>query len=97
MSDRDRIPELPPMALAEAATEERLERVWKRLEGDLGAAETPGLVRSRARRRRDLILLAPAAVVVFTSGVLVGHEVKIELQVQAVQTQEAAVEAVAAI
>jgi len=71
MSDRDRIPELPPMAFAEAATEERLERVWKRLEGDLGAAETPGLVRSRFRRRRDVILLAPAAVVVFASGVLV--------------------------
>ena len=74
MSGRDRIPELVQSALADVATEERIERVWKRLEGDLGAAEAPGLVRSRSRRMPDWILWAPAAaVIVFGSGLFVGR------------------------
>ncbi len=74
MTGRDRIPELAPSALADVATEERVERVWKRLEGDLGAAEAPGLVRSRSRRLPDWVLWAPAAaVIVFGSGLFVGR------------------------
>jgi hypothetical protein len=74
MSGRDRIPELAPSALADVATDERIERVWKRLEGDLGVAETPGLVRSRSRRLPDWMLWAPAAaVILFASGLLVGR------------------------
>ncbi len=75
MSNRDRIPELPRSALANAATEERIERVWKRLEGDLGAAEEPGLIRARSRRVAGywLVWAPAAALILFASGLLVGR------------------------
>lgn len=58
------LPEVPASALRDHGTDDRLDRVWQRIEGDLGASRP---------RPRQVWLWAPAAVVIiFGSGVMVG-------------------------
>jgi hypothetical protein len=67
MKDRDRLPELNVSVLRDAATEQRVERVWRRLESELARAGP------RALRMASAWAWAPAAVVIiFASGVFVG-------------------------
>jgi TolA-binding protein len=67
MKEREKIPAVPVSALRDAATDERVERVWRRLEGSLSAG------RPFAWRTASAWAWAPAAVViVFASGVFVG-------------------------
>lgn len=64
MSTNKHLPEVPSSALRDHGGEERLDRVWQRLEGELDSARP---------RSRQAWLWAPAAlVIVFGSGVLVG-------------------------
>src|SRR5258706_7847245 len=64
MSESRRLPEIPSKVLRDHGTDERVERVWQRLEGDLGTA--------RARPRSALIWAPAALAIVFTAGVFVG-------------------------
>jgi len=64
MADPRKIPEVPEVALRNHAEDERVDRIWQRLEGELGAARP---------RPRNVMLWAPAALlIVFGSGVFVG-------------------------
>ena len=64
MNENSKLPEIPPSALREHGTDDRVERVWQRLESELGAQRP---------RPRNVWLWAPAAaLIVFGSGVLVG-------------------------
>lgn len=65
MAEGRKIPEVPQAALRNHADDERVERIWQRLEGELGAA--------RPRLVSNVMLWAPAALlIVFGSGVFVG-------------------------
>lgn len=64
MNTNKHLPEVPSSALRDHGTDERLERGWQRLEGELDSARP---------RVRQAWLWAPAAlVIVFGSGVFVG-------------------------
>jgi TolA-binding protein len=64
MSTNKNLPEVPPTALRDHGSEERIDRVWQRIEGDLHLTSRP---------RWHAWLWAPtAAVIVFGSGVFVG-------------------------
>jgi hypothetical protein len=64
MADARKIPEVPESALRNHAEDERVDRIWHRLEGELGTARP---------RPRNVMLWAPAALlIVFGSGVFVG-------------------------
>ena len=67
MSERVKLPEVPASALRDAATGERLDRVWRRLDGDLSG------VAPRSLRSASVWIWAPAAAVaMFALGVFVG-------------------------
>jgi TolA-binding protein len=64
MSSRNSLPELPTGALRDHATEKRVDRIWRQLEGDL-TVQSP--------RPRAVLWWAPAAaVIVFALGAVVG-------------------------
>jgi TolA-binding protein len=63
MRARRELPDLPEGALRDHGTEERVDRIWQRLEGDLAVS----------RPRRNVMFWAPAAAaIVFGLGVFVG-------------------------
>jgi len=67
MSHSGQLPRVPTSVLRDAGTDERVERVWKRLDNDLAAGSPRVLLRASAWG------WAPAAmVIVFASGVFVG-------------------------
>ena len=67
MTDRGRLPEVPPSALRDAATDDQIDRLWRRVSNDIGV---PG---PRELRAATAWTWAPAAfIIVFVSGVFVG-------------------------
>lgn len=68
MSPR-RVPPIQPSDLRDAASEERVERIWSRLEQDLAAVR----VQPAARSSRTVAYLAAATFVAFGAGLLSGR------------------------
>jgi hypothetical protein len=66
MSGRGGLPELPPSALRDVATPERVDRVWKRLEHDL-AGSSP-----RTRGSFEWVWAPAAVCIIFLSGFFAG-------------------------
>jgi hypothetical protein len=67
MSERSKLPEVPASALRDIATDQRINRVWRRIDGELSGASP------RTLRAGAAWLWAPAAAVaVFALGVFVG-------------------------
>ena len=64
MNERNKLPEVPSTALRDHATDERVDRIWQRLEGNLGT--------SRPRQPRALLWAPAALLIVFGAGVFVG-------------------------
>ncbi|MCC6903189.1 MAG: hypothetical protein IT377_29730 [Polyangiaceae bacterium] len=64
MTTNKNLPEVPPEALRDHGTDDRLDRVWQRIEGDLQL--------TRRRQWRSWVWAPTAAVILFGSGVLVG-------------------------
>jgi len=64
MTTNKNLPELPPEALRDHGSDERVDRIWQRLEGDLDS--------SRPRVRQAWLWAPAALVIVFGSGVFVG-------------------------
>ena len=64
MSERNKLPEVPSTALRDHATDERVDRIWQRLEGNLGT--------NRPRQPRALLWAPAAMLIVFGAGVFVG-------------------------
>lgn len=62
----DELSELPPSALRDYADDPRIERVWQRLEPELGRPVLPA--------RAGFFLLPAAAALVFSLGVVVGRQ-----------------------
>jgi TolA-binding protein len=67
MTELGRLPEVPASALRDAATEERVERVWRRIEGDLGGAAP------RSRYGTAVWAWAPAAAIAVFAGGWFAH------------------------
>lgn len=64
MNERNKLPEVPSTALRDHATDERVDRIWQRLEGNLGT--------NRPRQPRALLWAPAAMLIVFGAGVFVG-------------------------
>jgi TolA-binding protein len=64
MTEKNKLPEVPSTALRDHATDERVDRIWQRLEGNLGA--------HRPRQPRALLWAPAALLIVFGAGVFVG-------------------------
>ncbi len=67
MSEHSKLPEVPVSALRDIATEERIDRVWLRIDGELGGASPRTL-----RAGTAWVWASAAAAAVFTLGVFVG-------------------------
>ena len=64
MTTNKNLPEVPPEALRDHGTDDRLDRVWQRIEGDLHL--------TRRRQWQSWLWAPTAAVILFGSGVFVG-------------------------
>ncbi|MCC6551817.1 MAG: FecR domain-containing protein [Polyangiaceae bacterium] len=64
------VPRIAPSDLRDHATEERIARVWDRLENDLGGLDAPA-----PRRSGMLVALAAAAFAAFGGGLLLGKAI----------------------